>query len=121
MDTIAGDANPFSNGDQRAARHHVSYATRDSVAGLQLEWLCMKAELLCTLTFREGAGPSANELATLLDVTSKQRPMYNLSDIQCYWFVGTMFGALRSLFEGALEPPWPSERYPLSHFVGSRN
>ncbi|KAI6039141.1 hypothetical protein EDC04DRAFT_2687203 [Pisolithus marmoratus] len=137
MDTVAG--NPLII--DRAAHDRVSYATRDSAAGTQLERMCMKAELLCTLTFPEGAGPSTNELATLLYVTSKQRPKCNLTDIQCYWFVGTVFGALRSLFEGAsisrwvhlrfvptimqLELPWLrrlngtrelSERYHLSHF-----
>ncbi|KAI6019148.1 hypothetical protein EDC04DRAFT_2739322 [Pisolithus marmoratus] len=100
---IAQGTNPFSNGPQRAAHDRVSYATRDSAAGTQLERMCMKAELLCTLTFPEGTRPSTNELATLLYVTSKQRPMCNLTDIQCYWFVGTVFGALRSLFEGAVQ------------------
>ncbi|KAI6009181.1 hypothetical protein EDC04DRAFT_2774204 [Pisolithus marmoratus] len=63
--------------------------------------MCNKATRICGLKFSENGGPSANELATLLDVTSKHEPAYTLINTQCYWFVATVFAALKSLFVGA--------------------
>ncbi|KAI6005432.1 hypothetical protein EDC04DRAFT_2783861 [Pisolithus marmoratus] len=63
--------------------------------------MCNKATRICGLRFSENGGPSANELATLLDVTSKHEPAYTLINTQCYWFVATVFAALKSLFVGA--------------------
>ncbi|KAI6014935.1 hypothetical protein EDC04DRAFT_2953046 [Pisolithus marmoratus] len=44
--------------------------------------------------------PSANQLATLLYVTSTLEPNYDIKETQCYWFAATVFGALKSLFGG---------------------
>lgn len=38
------------------------------------------------------------ELATLLHITSTEAPMYGVGMMQCYWFAGTMFDALKELF-----------------------
>ncbi|KAI6021142.1 hypothetical protein EDC04DRAFT_380225 [Pisolithus marmoratus] len=90
-----------SSSFQRSAHDLVSYATLDSSASAELEWKCKKAARICTLMFPEGVGPSANELATLLYVTSKHEPTYTITNTQCYWFVDTVFEALKSLFPGA--------------------
>ncbi|KAI6137802.1 hypothetical protein EDD17DRAFT_1517071 [Pisolithus thermaeus] len=85
----------------RGAHDLVSYATLDSSASAGLERKCKKAAQICMLTFPEGVGPSANKLATLLYVTSKHEPTYTITSTQCYWFVDTVFEALKSLFLGA--------------------
>ncbi|KAI6094463.1 hypothetical protein EDD16DRAFT_1684924 [Pisolithus croceorrhizus] len=90
-----------SSSFQRGAHDLVSYATLDGSASAELERKCKKAAQICTLTFPEGVGPSANELATLLYVTSKHEPTYTITSTQCYWFVDTVFEALKSLFLGA--------------------
>ncbi|KAI6101905.1 hypothetical protein F5141DRAFT_273393 [Pisolithus sp. B1] len=77
----------MSTSFQRGAHDLVSYATLDSRASSELE----------------RAGPSASQLATLLYVTSKHEPSYTLTNTQCYWFVETVFGALKSLFAGAAQ------------------
>ncbi|KAI5991780.1 hypothetical protein EDC04DRAFT_2587262, partial [Pisolithus marmoratus] len=69
---------------------------------------------ICMLTFSEQARPSANELVTLLYVTSKHEPTYNITNTQCYWFIKTVFEALKSLFEGA-------EKNPADHQGGTWN
>ncbi|KAI6137685.1 hypothetical protein EDD17DRAFT_1517134 [Pisolithus thermaeus] len=91
----------MSSCSQRGAHDLVSYATLDSSASAELERKCKKAACICTLTFPEGVGPSANEVATLLYVTSKHEPTYTITSTQCYWFVDTVFEALKSLFAGA--------------------
>ncbi|KAI6102249.1 hypothetical protein F5141DRAFT_1065730 [Pisolithus sp. B1] len=91
---IAGDST-------RGAHDLISYATLDSSASAELERKCKKAARICTLTFPKGVGPSANQLATLLYVTSKHEPTYTITNTQCYWFVDTVFEALKSLFAGA--------------------
>ncbi|KAI5980649.1 hypothetical protein EDC04DRAFT_2171922 [Pisolithus marmoratus] len=83
----------------RGAHDRVSYATRDSVAGAQLEGVHEKDRRIRMLTFPERV-PSANELATLLYVTSTLEPNYDIKETQCYWFAATVFWALKSLFEG---------------------
>ncbi|KAI6099270.1 hypothetical protein EV401DRAFT_958059 [Pisolithus croceorrhizus] len=93
----------MSTSFQRGAHDLVSYATLDSRASSELERKCKKATRDCVLTFPEGAGPSASQLATLLYVTSKHEPSYTLTNTQCYWFVETVFGALKSLFAGAAQ------------------
>ncbi|KAI6017067.1 hypothetical protein EDC04DRAFT_2608173 [Pisolithus marmoratus] len=90
-----------SSSFQRGVHDLVSYATLDSSASAELECKCKKAAQICMLTFPEGVGPSANELATLLYVTSKHEPTYTITNTQCYWFVDTVFEALMSLFPGA--------------------
>ncbi|KAI6037524.1 hypothetical protein EDC04DRAFT_3142098 [Pisolithus marmoratus] len=85
----------------RGAHDRVSYATRDSVAGAQLEGVHEKDRRIRMLTFPERVPlPSANELATLLYVTSTLEPNYDIKETQCYWFAATVFWALKSLFEG---------------------
>ncbi|KAI6098735.1 hypothetical protein F5141DRAFT_1066793 [Pisolithus sp. B1] len=113
LDTTTGAVTPpdaitpsFSSQDivgdsTRGAHDLVSYATLDGSASAELERKCKKAAQICTLTFPEGVGPSANELATLLYVTSKHEPTYTITSTQCYWFVDTVFEALKSLFLGA--------------------
>ncbi|KAI6010557.1 hypothetical protein EDC04DRAFT_791058 [Pisolithus marmoratus] len=83
----------------RGAHDCVSYATRDSVAGAQLEGVHEKDRRIHMLTFPERV-PSANQLATLLYVTSTLEPNYDIKETQCYWFAATVFGALKSLFGG---------------------
>ncbi|KAI5994983.1 hypothetical protein EDC04DRAFT_2803265, partial [Pisolithus marmoratus] len=91
----------FSSSTQRGAHDLVSYATLDSAASAQLERKCMKAARVCMLTFSKKVMPSANELTTLLYVTSKHEPTYSVTNMQCYWFVETVFEALKVLFAGA--------------------
>ncbi|KAI6137804.1 hypothetical protein EDD17DRAFT_418874 [Pisolithus thermaeus] len=106
---VAGDStarrsahiSSMSSSFQRGAHDLISYATLDSSASAELERKCKKAARICTLTFPEGVGPSANQLATLLYVTSKHEPKYTITNTQCYWFVDTVFEALKSLFAGA--------------------
>ncbi|KAI6125841.1 hypothetical protein EDD16DRAFT_1702947 [Pisolithus croceorrhizus] len=93
----------MSTSFQRGAHDLVSYATLDSRASVELERKCKKATRICMLTFPEGARPSASELATLLYVTSKHEPTYAITNTQCYWFVETVFEALKSLFAGAAQ------------------
>ncbi|KAI6095276.1 hypothetical protein F5141DRAFT_1271729 [Pisolithus sp. B1] len=89
-------------GDSIRGTHDlVSYATLDSSASAGLERKCKKAAQICMLTFPEGVRPSANKLATLLYVTSKHEPTYTITNTQCYWFVNTVFEALKPLFLGA--------------------
>ncbi|KAI6128650.1 hypothetical protein EDD16DRAFT_1723850 [Pisolithus croceorrhizus] len=83
------------------ARDWASYATLESRAGAVLDQECKKAKRNCTLTFSEENRPSAIQLATLLRVTSRLEPMYSLAHTQCYWFVRTVFGALKRLFQDA--------------------
>ncbi|KAI6041111.1 hypothetical protein EDC04DRAFT_2671990 [Pisolithus marmoratus] len=104
----------FSSSTQRGAHDLVSYATLDSGASAQLERKCTKAARVCALTFSENAMPSANELATLLYVTSKHEPTYSVTNTQCYWFVETVFEALKVLFTGA-------EQDTASHRGGTWN
>ncbi|KAI6098730.1 hypothetical protein F5141DRAFT_1252827 [Pisolithus sp. B1] len=75
----------MSSCSQRGAHDLVSYATLDSSASAELERKCKKAACICTLTFPEGVRPSANEVATLLYVTSKHEPTYTITSTQCYW------------------------------------
>ncbi|KAI5983573.1 glycosyltransferase family 20-domain-containing protein [Pisolithus marmoratus] len=104
----------FSSSTQRGAHDLVSYATLDSAASAQLERKCTKAARVCTLTFSERVMPSANELATLLYMTSKHEPTYSVTNTQCYWFVETVFEALKVLFAGA-------EQDTASHRGGTWN
>ncbi|KAI5987277.1 hypothetical protein F5J12DRAFT_930230 [Pisolithus orientalis] len=49
----------------------------------------------------------ANELATLLYVTSAQEPKYAIAQTQCYWFATTVFDALKMLYKGSEQDPMP--------------
>ncbi|KAI5984111.1 hypothetical protein F5J12DRAFT_787661 [Pisolithus orientalis] len=77
-------------------------------AGDWVEGMCNRPRLVCTLSFT-GAKPTANELATLLYVTSAQEPKHNLHDTQCHWFATTVFDALNILYEGAEQDPTPHQ------------
>ncbi|KAI6102324.1 hypothetical protein EDD16DRAFT_1900939 [Pisolithus croceorrhizus] len=89
---------------ERSARDVIGYATLESSAGTELERMCTKATPIRTLTFPpDSVVPSANELATLVYITSAHEPTYNVTNTQCYWFVETIFEALKSLFAGAEE------------------
>ncbi|KAI5983569.1 hypothetical protein EDC04DRAFT_3008541 [Pisolithus marmoratus] len=63
----------------------------------ELEQMCNKATCICGLKSSENGGPSANELVTLLDVTSKHEPAYILINMQCYWFVANVRGTWNGL------------------------
>ncbi|KAI6028017.1 hypothetical protein BKA83DRAFT_4237290 [Pisolithus microcarpus] len=86
---------------RRLAKDEIVYATLDSIASAPLEQRCKDSDCISTLTFPEDAGPSANKIATLLVVTSALEPTYQLMNTQCYWFVATVFEALKCLFPGA--------------------
>ncbi|KAI5994422.1 hypothetical protein EDD15DRAFT_794259 [Pisolithus albus] len=67
----------------------------------------MAAELdkgysLLTLSFGE-IKPSVHELATLLRITSRNKPLYDAGCTQCFWFAATVFEALQRRFEGTVE------------------
>ncbi|KAI6028019.1 hypothetical protein BKA83DRAFT_4237317 [Pisolithus microcarpus] len=83
------------------ANDEIVHATLDSIAGVPMERKCKDSDFISALTFPEDAGPSANKIATLLVVTSALEPMYRLMNMQCYWFVATVFEALKCLFPGA--------------------
>ncbi|KAI6156611.1 hypothetical protein BKA82DRAFT_1008146, partial [Pisolithus tinctorius] len=68
--------------------------------------MCDRSRLVCTLSFT-GTKPTADELATLLYVTSAQEPKYSLHDTQCYWFAATVFDALKTLYKGPEQDPTP--------------
>ncbi|KAI6139451.1 hypothetical protein BKA82DRAFT_948867 [Pisolithus tinctorius] len=93
-----------SSSSQWGADDHVSWASRDSLAGDELKLKCEGVTRICRLTFTR-TRPSAHELATLLHVTSRLEPVYNLHLTQCYWFADTIFEALKTLFEGAIQEP----------------
>ncbi|KAI6105186.1 hypothetical protein EV401DRAFT_2078490 [Pisolithus croceorrhizus] len=93
----------ISKKSQMGAHDLVSYATLGSRASAELERKCEKATRICTLTFSEKDRPSATQIATLLYVTSKHEPTYSITNTQCYWFVETVFDALKSLFVSAQE------------------
>ncbi|KAI6156624.1 hypothetical protein BKA82DRAFT_4048115 [Pisolithus tinctorius] len=96
----------FSSSSKWYACDRVYFATRISAAGDRVEEMCDRPRLVCTLSFT-GAKPTANELATLLYVTSAQEPKCNLHDTQCHWFAATVFEALNILYEGAKQDPTP--------------
>ncbi|KAI6156729.1 hypothetical protein BKA82DRAFT_4048847 [Pisolithus tinctorius] len=98
----------FSSSSKRDACDRVYFATRISAAGDRVEEMCDRPRLVCTLSFT-GAKPTANELATLLYVTSTQEPKHNLHDTQCHWFAATVFDALNILYEGAEQDPTPHQ------------
>ncbi|KAI6124947.1 hypothetical protein EDD17DRAFT_656211 [Pisolithus thermaeus] len=114
-DTVPGPVTPLgatgdstsnlssiSSSSQWGAAHDlIHHATLNSRTRAQLEQMFKKATRVCSLTFSEKARPSANELATLLYLTSKLEPTYTVTSTQCYWFVETVFTALKSLFEDA--------------------
>ncbi|KAI6100053.1 hypothetical protein EDD16DRAFT_1526648 [Pisolithus croceorrhizus] len=103
-DTVPGPVTPLgATGDSTwgAAHDLIHHATLNSRTRAQLEQMFKKATRVCSLTFSEKARPSANELATLLYLTSKLEPTYTVTSTQCYWFVETVFTALKSLFEDA--------------------
>ncbi|KAI6040095.1 hypothetical protein EDC04DRAFT_2894477 [Pisolithus marmoratus] len=60
----------ISSSSPQGAHNLISYATLGSAASAELEQMCNKATRICGLKFSENDRPSANELATLLDVTS---------------------------------------------------
>ncbi|KAI5989821.1 hypothetical protein F5J12DRAFT_502347 [Pisolithus orientalis] len=92
----------LSSSSERDACDRVYFATRISAAGARVEEMCDKPQRLCTLRFT-GAKPTANELATLLYVTSTQEPKYAIARTQCYWFAATVFDALKMLYKGAMQ------------------
>ncbi|KIK28188.1 hypothetical protein PISMIDRAFT_91642 [Pisolithus microcarpus 441] len=99
---IPSKASSSSNSiSRRLAKDEIVYATLDSIASAPLEQRCKDSDCISTLTFPEDAGPSANKIATLLVVTSALEPTYQLMNTQCYWFVATVFEALKCLFPGA--------------------
>ncbi|KAI5987851.1 hypothetical protein EDD15DRAFT_1405956 [Pisolithus albus] len=73
------------------------WATMGSRAGAFLEWDHGKATCIRTLTFPESTRVSANQLVTLLAVTSKHKQTYSVTDADD-WFVETVFEALKHLF-----------------------
>ncbi|KAI6156694.1 hypothetical protein BKA82DRAFT_4048573 [Pisolithus tinctorius] len=89
----------------RYANDLASWATRDSQAGEQLQRRCEKATSISALEFRENHQPSVHELATLVHLTSKHEPNYNIRKTQCYWFAETVFKAVDAIFEGAERAP----------------
>ncbi|KAI6156739.1 hypothetical protein BKA82DRAFT_4049032, partial [Pisolithus tinctorius] len=97
----------LSSSSKRDAYDRVYFATHISAAGAWVEEMCDRPRLACTLSFT-GAKPTANELATLLYVTSAQEPKYNLHDTQCYWFAATVFDALKTLYKGPEQDPTPN-------------
>ncbi|KAI6156592.1 hypothetical protein BKA82DRAFT_1004723 [Pisolithus tinctorius] len=100
--TTAELAAAISSSPKRDARDRVHFGTRLTAAGAQVEEMCDKPQRLCTLSFTD-ARPTANELATLLFVTSTQEPKYAIYQTQCYWFVATVFDALKMLYKGAVQ------------------
>ncbi|KAI6095201.1 hypothetical protein EDD16DRAFT_773211 [Pisolithus croceorrhizus] len=102
--TLSSHMSSMSPSFERSARDVVSYAALESSAGTELERMCTKAIPIRTLTFPpDSVVPSANELATLVYITSAHEPTYNVTNTQCYWFVETIFEAIKSLFAGAEE------------------
>ncbi|KAI5983449.1 hypothetical protein F5J12DRAFT_899698 [Pisolithus orientalis] len=100
--TTAELAAAISSSPKRDAHDRVHFGTRLTAAGAQVEEMCDKPQRLCTLSFTD-ARPTANELATLLYVTSAQEPKYAIYQTQCYWFVATVFDALKMLYKGAVQ------------------
>ncbi|KAI6022411.1 hypothetical protein BKA83DRAFT_4278359 [Pisolithus microcarpus] len=92
-----GENISMSTSSPMAACDRASHATSDSSAGGVLENKYRKADCIRTLTFR-GVAPTANEIATLLYVTSKHEPKYRIHETQCYWFAATVFEALECIF-----------------------
>ncbi|KIN95305.1 hypothetical protein M404DRAFT_1007589 [Pisolithus tinctorius Marx 270] len=92
----------FFSSSKRDDYNRVYFATRISAAGARVEEMCNKPQRLCTLSFTD-ARPTANELATLLYVTSAQEPKYAIAQTQCYWFVATVFDALKMLYKGTVQ------------------
>ncbi|KAI5987275.1 hypothetical protein F5J12DRAFT_560265 [Pisolithus orientalis] len=92
----------FFSSSKRDAYNRVHFGTRLTAAGAQVEEMCDKPQRLCTLSFT-GARPTANELATLLYVTSAQEPKYAIAQTQCYWFVATVFDALKMRYKGTVQ------------------
>ncbi|KAI5995004.1 hypothetical protein EDD15DRAFT_2365913 [Pisolithus albus] len=79
----------------------VVHATLDSIAAVPMERKCKHSDFISALTFPKDAGPSANQIGTLLVVTSALEPMYRLMNMQYCWFAATVFEALKRLFPGA--------------------
>ncbi|KAI5992496.1 hypothetical protein EDD15DRAFT_2271037 [Pisolithus albus] len=92
-----GENISMASSSPMAASDRASYATADSSAGGVLENKYRKADCIRTLKFH-GVAPTANEIATLLYVTSKHEPKYLISNTQCYWFAATVFEALERIF-----------------------
>ncbi|KAI6094171.1 hypothetical protein EDD16DRAFT_1687431 [Pisolithus croceorrhizus] len=90
-DTVSGSVAPlspdcpssFSSSSRWAADDLIRCATLGCTAGDRLEEKCKRATRICTLTFSEKARPSANELGTLLYLTSKLEPTYTVTSTQC--------------------------------------
>ncbi|KAI6017224.1 hypothetical protein BKA83DRAFT_4326206 [Pisolithus microcarpus] len=80
------------------ANDEIVHATLDSIAGVPMERKCKNSDFISALTFPKDAGPSTNQIATLLVVTSALEPMNRLMN---YWFAATVFEALKCLFPGA--------------------
>ncbi|KAI6106150.1 hypothetical protein EV401DRAFT_2011062 [Pisolithus croceorrhizus] len=114
LDRRSSGISSMSHSLCRGARDGVSFAVQNSKAGGQLETECGKARRVCTLTFPERR-PSANELGTLLCVTSELEP-YTINGTQCYWFCGTVFEALKSIF-GGVEHDIANNRKGTTHGV----
>ncbi|KAI6133944.1 hypothetical protein EDD17DRAFT_1756927 [Pisolithus thermaeus] len=114
LDRRSSGLSSISHSLRRGARDGVSFAVRNSKAGSQLETECGKARRVCTLTFLERR-PSANELGTLLCVSSELEP-YTINGTQCYWFCGTVFEALKSIF-GGVEHGIANNRKGTTHGV----
>ncbi|KAI6094170.1 hypothetical protein EDD16DRAFT_1687418 [Pisolithus croceorrhizus] len=99
--TKPGLSSSFSSSSRWAADDLIRCATLGCTAGDRLEEKCKRATRICTLTFSEKARPSANELGTLLYLTSKLEPTYTVTSTQCYWYAKTVFTALETLFVDA--------------------
>ncbi|KIK25349.1 hypothetical protein PISMIDRAFT_349808 [Pisolithus microcarpus 441] len=98
----SGQILSMSSSSQMAAHDNARFATSDCAAGGELERKYKKADCVCTLTF-PGVAPTANEIATLLYVTSKHEQKYRIDNTQCYWFAATVFEALKCIFVDAEE------------------
>ncbi|KAI6016266.1 hypothetical protein BKA83DRAFT_4335672 [Pisolithus microcarpus] len=98
----SGQILSMSSSSQMAAHDNARFATSDCAAGGELERKYKKADCICTLTF-PGVAPTANEIATLLYVTSKHEQKYRIDNTQCYWFAATVFEALKCIFVDAEE------------------
>ncbi|KAI5987859.1 hypothetical protein EDD15DRAFT_1406480 [Pisolithus albus] len=81
----------------RIGNDRASWATMGSRAGVFMEWKHRKATCIRTLTFPESTRVSANQVMALLEVASKHKRTYSVTDADD-WFVETVFEALKHLF-----------------------
>lgn len=101
----AASPSPFSSRStsDRVAADMVFAATLGTTGATGIDGRCAPARAirLHSLTFPDGNGPSAHQLAMLLVAMSTVKEKYHLLASQCYWFSATGFKALVRLFPGA--------------------